>query len=171
MFSKIASSLTILIAAAVVSGHAAETKAIAEVQSVSGSRVAGMVMFKDTADGVRVVAIVKGLEPGKHGFHVHEYGECTDSGASAGGHFNPTGTSHGGPMSMHHHAGDMGNIVADSTGTAHVDQFFPGLSLQGPASILGRSVVVHAKIDDMTSQPSGNSGTRIGCGVIGLAKP
>jgi len=171
MFAKIASSLAFLIAATVASGHAAETKAVAEVQSVSGSRVSGMVMFKDTADGVRVVAIVKGLEPGKHGFHVHEYGECADSGASAGGHFNPTGTTHGGPMSMHHHAGDLGNIEADASGTAHFDQFFPGLSLQGPESILGRSVVIHAKLDDMTSQPAGNSGTRIGCGVIGLAKP
>jgi Cu-Zn family superoxide dismutase len=171
MFAKIASSLTLLLAIASAASHAAEPKAVAEVQSISGSRVSGMVMFKDTADGVHVVAIVKGLEPGKHGFHIHEFGECVDSGASAGGHFNPTGTTHGGPMSMHHHAGDLGNIVADSSGTGRVDQFFPGLSLVGPTSILGRSVVVHAKVDDLSTQPSGASGTRIGCGVIGLSKP
>jgi Cu-Zn family superoxide dismutase len=103
-----------------------------------------------------------------HGFHIHMFGDLRAAdGMSAGGHYNPTGHMHGGPESSDHHAGDLGNIKADESGTAKVDAKVQGLMLH---HVLGRSLVVHAKEDDLKTQPSGNSGDRIAVGVIGIAE-
>ncbi len=151
---------------------AAITKAVAVIHAASGSGVSGMVTFVKAEDGVRVTGEIKGLTPGKHGFHIHEFGDCSapDAG-SAGPHFNPTNAPHGSPESHMCHAGDLGNITADSSGVATIDLTSKEFDLDSPASIIGRSVIVHAKEDDLKSQPSGESGARLGCGVVGIAKP
>jgi Cu-Zn family superoxide dismutase len=105
--------------------------------------------------------------PGPHGFHIHEKGDCSAADASsAGGHFNPTGKPHGGPDSDARHAGDFGNIEADATGNARYSRTFSDLTLDGESSIIGKAIIVHQKADDLKTQPSGDAGGRIGCGVI-----
>jgi len=147
------------------------TKAIAVLHSASGSQVTGTVTFTKTGDTVSVVADITGLTPGKHGFHIHEFGDCSATDASsAGGHFNPMHKPHGAPDAAERHAGDMGNLEADSTGKAHLELKDSMLKLSGENSILGRGVIVHEKVDDW-SQPTGNAGGRLACGVIGVAKP
>jgi superoxide dismutase, Cu-Zn family len=147
------------------------TKAIAVLHSASGSQVTGTVTFTKTGDTVQVVADITGLTPGKHGFHIHEFGDCSAADASsAGGHFNPMHKPHGAPDAAERHAGDMGNLEADSTGKAHLELKDSMLKLSGENSILGRGVIVHEKVDDW-SQPTGNAGGRLACGVIGVAKP
>lgn len=131
------------------------------------NNVRGQVTFTVVADGVRIVADVSGLKPGKHGFHVHEKGNCSAHDASsAGGHFNPTDTKHGGPDSKERHIGDLGNLEADDNGIAHYDRVDKLVKLSGPHSVVGKSIVVHADPDDFVSQPAGNAGNRIACGVI-----
>lgn len=132
----------------------------------------GMVTFKRTEDGVAVMAHLEGMpENSTHGFHVHEYGDCSSPDAtSAGGHFNPTDNPHGARDSEHRHMGDLGNIQTNRSGMAHVEFVDHKLSMRGPHSILGRSVVVHEQADDLTSQPVGNAGARVLCGVIGVAR-
>lgn len=127
----------------------------------------GTVTFMQQQNGVRIIADVAGLTPGKHGFHIHEHGDCSAADASsAGGHFNPTNTKHGGPDSEERHAGDLGNLDADKSGFAHYDRVDTVISLQGPNSIIGKSIVIHADEDDLKTDPAGKSGPRIGCGVI-----
>lgn len=132
----------------------------------------GVVRFFDTDEGVRVVAEIHELSPNStHGFHIHEFGDCTAlDGTSAGGHFNPQGQPHGGPDSDQRHVGDLGNITVDENGYAQVDYVDPLLSFDGPNSILGRGVIVHAGEDDLQSQPTGDAGARLSCGVIGVAQ-
>ena len=147
-------------------------KAICVLYSTAGNSVSGQVTFTKVAGGVKVLAELSGLTPGKHGFHIHEFGDCSSpDGMSAGGHFNPAGSPHGSPMDMSRHEGDMGNIEADANGKAHLEYVDSHMSFEGVNSILGRSVIVHAKEDDMKTQPTGNAGARIACGVIGLSKP
>ncbi len=147
------------------------TKAIAVLQSASGSKVTGTITFTKTGDTVQVVADVTGLAPGKHGFHIHEFGDCSAAdAASAGSHFNPMKKPHGAPDAAEHHAGDLGNLEADSSGKAHLELKDSMLKLSGENSIVGRAVIVHEKVDDW-SQPTGNAGGRQACGVIGVAKP
>jgi len=147
------------------------TKAIAVLSPLKGSGVKGVVTFEAVEKGVRVVASLTGLTPGKHGFHIHEFGDCSaEDGTSAGGHFNPAGMPHSMPSSDKRHAGDMGNLEAGSDGTAHMDYVDAVMSLSGEHSIIGHSVIVHEKEDDLKTQPTGNAGARVACGVIGLAK-
>ena len=147
------------------------TKAIAVLHPASGSQVMGTVTFTKTGDSVQVVADITGLTPGKHGFHIHEFGDCSAADASsAGGHFNPMKKPHGAPDAAERHAGDLGNLEADSTGKAHLELKDNMLKLSGENSILGRGLIVHEKVDDW-SQPVGNAGSRQACGVIGVAKP
>lgn len=142
--------------------------AVAHLNPTRGSDVQGTALFVPAPEGVRVVAEITGLSPGKHGFHVHEKGDCSAPDASsAGGHFNPTGAPHGAPTDPRHHVGDFGNITANQQGVARLDRVFPWLTLTGPQSILGKSVIVHAQPDDLQSQPSGSAGDRLACGVIG----
>jgi Cu-Zn family superoxide dismutase len=146
------------------------TKAVAKLDAKSGSQVSGTVTFTKSGDDVQVVADIQGLKPGKHGFHLHEKGDCSAAdAASAGAHFNPTKQHHGGPMTAEHHTGDFGNIEADASGKAHLD-WKGKMQLSGADSIIGKSVVVHEKEDDLKTDPSGNSGARIACGVIEAAK-
>ncbi len=146
-------------------------KAIAVLHPTEGNQVHGTVTFTKVAAGVEIVAHVEGLTPGKHGFHVHEYGDCSSADAtSAGAHFNPKGTPHGAPSDKMHHAGDFGNIEANSSGVAHSEWTDKDMTFNGPNTIVGRAVIVHAAEDDLITQPTGNSGARVACGVIGVAK-
>src|SRR5262245_35568100 len=151
---------------------AASSKAISVLHPTAGNKVTGTVTFTPVADGVQVHAEIAGLTPGKHGFHVHEFGDCSSADlSSAGAHFNPTNQPHAGPDAAARHEGDMGNVEADASGNAKLDYLDHQISLTNDAkSVIGRSVVVHAKPDDLKTQPSGDSGARIACGVIGWAK-
>lgn len=147
------------------------TRAVAVIQPLKGGKVEGTVTFSQEKDGVQVVAKLSGLEPGMHGFHVHEFGDCSaPDGTSAGGHFNPAGEPHGAPKDAHRHTGDLGNVEAAADGTATLQWLDSNLSLSGERSVLGRGVIVHAKADDLKTQPTGDAGGRLACGVIGAAK-
>jgi len=146
-------------------------KAVCVLLPTQGNTVNGTITFASTAGGVLVKGDIHGLAPGKHGFHIHECGDCSAAdGTSAGGHFNPTGMQHGSPMDMTRHEGDMGNIEADASGNAHVEYTDKMMKLNGPNSIIGRGIIVHSGEDDLKTQPTGNSGARVACGVIGIAK-
>lgn len=132
-----------------------------------GNQVRGLVTFTAVEGGVRVVADVDGLTPGAHGFHIHEFGDCSAPDASsAGGHYNPTKKHHGAPDDKDRHVGDLGNIVADARGHGHYDRVDKVIELNGKNSILGKSFIVHEKADDYKTQPTGNAGARQACGVI-----
>lgn len=147
-------------------------QAVAVLHPTQGNDVSGLVMFTQTADGVRITAAVEGLKPGKHGFHIHEFGDCSAPDAtSAGGHYNPDGHPHAGPDRMPRHMGDMGNLDAGRDGRAGYERTDDYITLNGPKSIVGHAVIVHAGEDDLTTQPTGAAGARQACGVIGVAKP
>ena len=150
----------------------APLKAIAVLHPTGGNKVSGTVTFTEVADGVQVQAEITGLTPGNHGFHVHQFGDCSAADlSSAGAHFNPTNKPHAGPDAVERHVGDMGNVEADASGKAKLEYVDHQISLTNDQqSVIGRSVVVHAKADDLKTQPSGDSGARISCGVIGRAK-
>jgi Cu-Zn family superoxide dismutase len=148
------------------------TKAVAALSSTAGQHCRGTVRFTQEGDSVKVVADLEGLTPGqKHAFHIHQFGDCSaPDGMSAGSHYNPEGHQHGLPDAENRHAGDLGNVEADSEGKAHYEITVKGITILGHNNpIAGRAVIVHAKPDD-GSQPVGNAGGRIACGVIGVAK-
>lgn len=148
----------------------AQNKAVANLEPKSGSKVTGTVTFNQSGDEVQVVGDIQNLTPGKHGLHIHEKADCSaPDAASAGGHFNPMHMHHGGPTTAERHAGDLGNIEADASGKAHLE-WKGKLELTGANSIIGRSLVVHEKEDDLKTDPAGNSGARIACGAIAAAK-
>jgi Cu-Zn family superoxide dismutase len=146
-----------------------DAKAVAQLKPTQGSTAAGSVEFVQHGNEVTVSARLSGLKPNQeHGFHIHEKGDCSSPDAmSAGGHFNPTGSPHG-PQSGPHHAGDIPNLKADGNGTAQGTFRISGVSIGsgGAGDILGKGLVVHANPDDYATQPTGNSGGRIACGVI-----
>lgn len=148
-------------------------RAIAVLHSTKGSNVTGTIWFTKVERGIKVIADVKGLTPGKHGFHIHEYGDCSapDAG-SAGGHFAPECNPHGAPSDPRNerHVGDLGNLKADKDGFAHLEWTDPLISFSGDHNIIGRAVIIHAGEDDFKTQPTGNAGARVACGVIGIAK-
>lgn len=142
-------------------------KAIAGLSATKEGQVRGIVTFTVVDNGVEIVADIEGLTPGKHGFHIHEHGDCsTPDASSAGGHFNPTNKKHGSPDSEERHVGDLGNIEADEHGIAHYERIDSVITLNGVNSIIGRGVIVHEKADDFKTQPTGDSGARVACGVI-----
>lgn len=144
-------------------------KAIAVLHPTKGSDVRGTVTFTQEKGGVRIVADIAGLSPGAHGFHAHENGDCSaPDAASAGGHFNPTAMPHNSPDAEQRHVGDFGNLTADASGRARYNQLNKMVTLTGPNSIIGRAIIVHAKADDLKSQPSGDAGDREACGVVGI---
>jgi superoxide dismutase, Cu-Zn family len=146
------------------------TYAVAMVHPLGDHKVNGKVTFTETSDGVEIVAELTGLQPGEHGFHVHEFGDCSMAdGKCAGAHFNPDKKDHGSPDSANRHVGDLGNIKASSDGTASYKRVDKVIALNGPHSIIGRSVIVHAKADDFKTVTS--AGDRIGCGTIGIGDP
>jgi Cu-Zn family superoxide dismutase len=141
---------------------------VATVMPVGDSGVSGSVTFTESEDGVAIQGDFEGLEPGNHGFHIHQYGDCrADDGTSAGGHFNPAGNNHGAPTDMERHMGDLGNIEANEEGSANVDYTDATVTLE---QILGRGIIIHAGEDDLESQPTGAAGSRVACGVIGIAQ-
>jgi len=143
-------------------------KASATIEARSGSKVTGMATFEEMLDLVHVTVEIAGAAPGDHGVHIHEKGDCSAPDASsAGPHFNPAGKTHGGPHAAMHHAGDFGNITVAADGKGMLHLMSKDFTLKpGPRSIRGRSIVIHEKPDDLKSQPAGNSGPRVGCGVI-----
>lgn len=146
-----------------------ERTAIALLAPTEGNTVSGVVEFEQDGGEMVVHLRIEGLTPnGLHGVHIHEKGDCrAPDASSAGGHFNPTGDRHGGLDSEFRHAGDLGNIRADAEGKVDTEFEVTGISLKaGPISVVGRAVVVHAQSDDLVSQPGGNSGPRIACGLI-----
>jgi Cu-Zn family superoxide dismutase len=170
----IACGLAAVVAVGLASGCATllppSAQARADLQSRSGSSSTGQVTFAQHGDVVVVRGEVRGLKPNaEHGFHVHEKGDCSSADAmSAGGHFNPSGKPHGHFGHGAHHAGDMPNLKADASGVARIDIRLDAVTVTSgtPNGIVGRSVVIHRDPDDYKSQPAGNSGPRIACGVI-----
>lgn len=144
-----------------------EQRAIAQLAPTEGNSVVGSATFTSTNGSVRVEATVSGLAPGKHGFHVHENGDCSAPDASsAGGHFAPQDNPHAGPDDQPRHVGDLGNLEAGEDSTAEYSRDDSVISLSGPNSIVGKALVVHSGEDDLETQPSGDSGDRVACGVI-----
>ncbi len=153
-------------------GMSAPKDAIAVLVPAAGSNVSGTVRFTATPEGVHVVADINGLTPGAHGFHVHEKGDLSKPDlTSAGGHFNPEGHHHADRTDKERHVGDLGNLQAGPDGHASADFIDPVLQLTGEHSIIGRSVIVHGKADDLKSQPAGDAGPRVAGGVIGITAP
>ncbi|MEF9978405.1 MAG: superoxide dismutase family protein [Thermomonas sp.] len=189
--TSIASTLTLAIAAAMLAGCASSgtpattrdtqappakstaSRATVNLAPASGSLVSGTLTLLPMGDGVHITGEVGGLKPGDtRGFHIHEKGDCSAADAStAGGHFNPAAQAHGRSGHGAHHAGDTDNIVADAKGVARIDAHVTGVTLGGGAAndIAGRAVIVHAAADDYTTQPTGNAGARVACGVIKVA--
>lgn len=142
-------------------------RATAQLQSTKGSKAFGEATFEQVGDKVHVLVNVQGLKPNQqHGFHIHEVGDCSSGdGMSTKGHFNPMGKLHAHPGMGH--AGDLPALQADKGGRAKLDAMIDGVSLSdGAGSIVGRGLIVHADPDDYKTQPTGNAGARIACGVI-----
>jgi superoxide dismutase, Cu-Zn family len=174
-FTAVASLLVLWAGLRAAAQHSATpevTKAVAVLNPTEGNKVHGVVTFTQAGANVKIVAHIEGLTPGKHGFHIHEFGDCSSKdGSSAGGHFNPANAPHGAPEAAQRHAGDMGNIEADQNGVAHLEYNDPMAKMNGHGAIIGHGMIVHANPDDLKTQPTGNAGGRQACGVIGVAKP
>jgi Cu-Zn family superoxide dismutase len=148
-------------------------KAVATLESRSGSTVTGKVTFTQHGNKVAMKVEVSGLTPGLHAIHLHDKGDCSaPDAASAGGHWNPTSENHGKWAHAPFHHGDIGNLVADAKGKAELtlESDLWTLGDGKPSDVVGHAVVVHAKEDDFTTQPTGNAGGRVACGVIATAK-
>jgi Cu-Zn family superoxide dismutase len=145
--------------------------ATATLTAREGETVAGHVTFTESGGQVAIVAHVTGAPPGTHGFHLHEVGDCSSADfKSAGGHFNPDDQPHGAPTDAVRHAGDLGNVEVAEDGTAHHEMTSSMLTVvEGPYSVVGRGVVLHADADDLESQPTGAAGARLACGVVEAA--
>lgn len=172
----VSATLVALLGAALLFGasvNAAEeegfAKAVCVINGTGDNEVHGTITFTQTKDGVMIEAHVMGLSPGKHGFHIHEFGDLSSGdGKSAGGHFNPDGSPHASPSSAKRHAGDLGNIESNADGHAMYSRLDKVIEIHGPNAILSRAIVIHGGADDMESQPSGAAGPRVAVGVIGL---
>lgn len=151
-------------------GNATAPGATVALMPTEGHRAVGRLVLVAEETGTRVRGEITGLTPhGEHGFHVHETGDCTAAdAASAGEHLNPAHQPHGNPATGPHHAGDMLNLRADGAGTAAVDVVLARLTVGGgpDTNVIGKAVIVHADADDYSTQPAGNSGARIACGVV-----
>lgn len=147
--------------------------AVSQLKPTQGNKTSGSVSFVQNGDRILIDARIDGLTPGLHGFHVHEKGDCSAPDAmSAGGHYNPSGKPHGGPDHADRHAGDFGNLDADANGNAVLKLTIPAsqisLAKEAPNSVVGKALIVHADPDDYKTQPTGNSGKRLACGIIAL---
>jgi Cu-Zn family superoxide dismutase len=148
------------------------TKAVCVLHHTQGHKAHGTIWFTRRGGEIEITGEITGLKPGLHAFHVHEYGDCSAPDASsAGGHFNPEHKMHGNITARERHVGDLGNIMADGTGRAVINIQDREIRFSGPHSIIGRGLIVHEKPDDFKTQPTGNAGGRVACGVIGIAKP
>ena len=147
---------------------AVPNQAVCVIMPTQGNQASGVLVLTQYKGYVQISGSIKGLTPGAHGFHVHQFGDLrAPDGASAGAHFDPAGHKHCGPGDKERHIGDLGNVQAYNEGVAKVSMKAEGLRLH---FIVGRSLVVHAEEDDLKTQPSGNSGPRVGVGVIGIAE-
>lgn len=145
--------------------------ATAVVHPTKGNTVKGVVQLEQVEGGCRIAWDLEGLAPGQHGFHIHELGDCNcDDGKCTGGHFNPAGRKHGAPSAAERHVGDLGNIEAGADGRSKGEMIDKLVTLNGPQSVVGRAILVHADPDDLATDPTGNAGARIGVGVIGIRK-
>ncbi|MBC7372135.1 MAG: superoxide dismutase family protein [Bdellovibrionaceae bacterium] len=143
------------------------TSAEAVFTAAKKQKAKGTIHFMQVGDSVNVKGTLTGLKPGKHGFHIHEKGDCSVDGfASAGGHFNPMNESHGAADASVKHAGDMGNITADKKGNATYKMELKGMKVSGAMGIIGKAVIIHDKPDDLKTQPAGDAGGRVACSVI-----
>jgi Cu-Zn family superoxide dismutase len=153
-----------------VSATDATTECVAMLQGASGSNVTGSATFTEVGDAsVQIRLSISNAEPGSHAVHLHENGDCSASDAtSAGGHWNPTDTKHGKRGSGEFHKGDIANMTVDSVGNGSLEMTVQGWTIGGEAAsdILNKAVIIHSGADDFTSQPSGNAGSRVACGVI-----
>lgn len=143
--------------------------AVAHISPTVHGEATGTVTFtqREDEEEVEVSVELAGLKPGRHGFHIHETGDCSaEDASSAGGHFSPDDEPHGDPDAENHHAGDAGNLVADENGRVSRRFKLDDIAFSGQASIINRAVVIHEGADDLESQPAGDSGDRVGCGVI-----
>ncbi len=160
---------TLLVAGCAGTQEQKEVSAVVLLQPRSGSNVSGNVKFTQIGDLVRITGEVTGHTKGPKGFHIHDKGDCSSAdGMSTGGHFNPGGHKHGGPYEPVKHAGDLGNLNFNDQGVAKIN-FTVGdikVSRDGPNGIIGRAVIVHAAVDDLKTDPTGNAGGRVACGVI-----
>jgi len=146
-----------------------EVSAVAKLEPRSGSNVSGSVTFTQIGDVVRVTGEITGHTKGPKAMHIHEKGDCSDDKAmNTGGHFNPHKMKHGGPYDPVKHAGDLGNISVNDQGAAKVNFTVGDISVSKDKSdgIIGRAVVIHAAVDDLKTDPTGNAGGRVACGVI-----
>jgi Cu-Zn family superoxide dismutase len=162
-----AAALLFAVAGAKAADAPAQARAVIEPRS--GSTVTGYATFTEMPDGsVKVLVDIAEAPPGTHGLHVHEKGDCSDPEAkSAGGHFNPTSMPHAGPMDAQHHAGDLGNIEIQADGKGRLEVSTTMLTVKpGPNCVVGKAVVFHEKADDLKTQPTGDAGGRLGCGVV-----
>jgi Cu-Zn family superoxide dismutase len=160
-----------LVVAIAVSGAAwaAGPKAVAKLESRSGSTVTGKATFIKQGRSVAMVVVMEGLTPGPHAIHLHEKGDCSaPDGSSAGGHWNPSAENHGKWANAPFHHGDIGNLVADAKGKAQLrlESVLWTIGDGKPSDVVGHAVIVHADEDDFTTQPTGNAGGRVACGVI-----
>jgi len=149
--------------------QASEASAVVLLQPRSGSNVSGNLKFTQIGDVVRVTGEITGHAKGPKAIHIHEKGDCSAAdGMSAGGHFNPTRHRHGGPYDPVKHAGDLGNVAFNDKGVARVNFTVGDISVSrtAPNGIIGRAVIVHANVDDFKTDPTGNAGGRVACGVI-----
>lgn len=152
-------------------------RATAQLKPLKGSKVFGEATFEQVGDKVHMQVVVQGLKPGgEYGFHIHEVGDCSSpDGMSTKGHFNPLGKPHGYFGDDQRHVGDLPSILVpegekkrpNKAGRATINANLDQMTLSpGPANIIGRGIIVHAQPDDYTTQPTGNAGARIACGVI-----
>ncbi len=142
-------------------------KAVAVIAPAKGSKIKGTVSFEQAEGGLTMKADFEGLPPGKHAFHVHAYGDCSaEDASSAGPHFDFEGSFS--EQGKKHITGDLGELQADGQGKAHVEKTVADATLQGPFTVIGRSIVVHEMGNDPTKPPEGGAGGRVGCGVIGI---
>ena len=148
-------------------------QAVATIDSRSDSSVTGMAIFTQNGDQVTFTVEIQNATPGLHAVHIHEYGDCSaPDGKSAGGHWNPTDVGHGKWGVGEYHLGDIGNITVgeDGTGSYELTTDLWEIGTGSDIDVVGKGIIVHADADDFISQPSGNAGARIGCGVIVLAE-
>lgn len=158
------------IAGLVLCGHSwAATGTAVIAGTTEDSELSGLLKFEETKEGLKITGTAENVAGGDHGFHIHEFGDCSDEGNAAGSHYNPNQKPHGhaikdGPMKVH--PGDLGNLSVKPDGTTTISILLPGVSLtSGKYNVAGRAVIIHEKKDDF-GQPTGNAGGRIGCGPI-----
>jgi superoxide dismutase, Cu-Zn family len=169
ILAAVAGAAVVLLAGCQTAAPADAPRATAQLQPTKGNKTFGEATFEQVGNKVRVVIFVQGLQPEQdHGLHIHEVGDCSSGdGMSAKDHFNPFGKPHGPQGTSERHAGDLPALKANKEGRAKIDVEIDLVTLTpGPGNIVGRGLIVHASPDDYRTQPGGNSGARIACGVI-----